>query len=93
MKSGLTSDWEDFKAVQKEVNKQVRGVKRSHLQETKSTDNQRQFGRFINSSRKDNGVQVLKGALDNFNIIPTFFSKKIEISISSEAYACKMTTC
>ena len=34
-----------------------------------------------------------KGALDNFNIIPTFFSKKIEISISSEAYACKMTTC
>ena len=35
----------------------------------------------------------IKGALDNFNIIPTFFSKKIEISISSEAYACKMTTC
>ena len=33
-----------------------------------------------------------KGALDNFNIIPTFFSKKIEISISSEAYVCKMTT-
>ena len=29
----------------------------------------------------------LKGALDNFNIIPTFFSKKIEISISSEAYS------
>ena len=29
----------------------------------------------------------LKGALDNFNIIPTFFSPKIEISISPEAYA------
>ena len=38
-------------------------------------------------------VNLIKGALDNFNIIPTFFSKKIEISISSEAYACKMTTC
>ena len=37
--------------------------------------------------------KCFKGALDNFNIIPTFFSKKIEISISSEAYACKMTTC
>ena len=36
---------------------------------------------------------LFKGALDNFNIIHTFFSKKIEITISSEAYACKMTTC
>ena len=35
----------------------------------------------------------LKEALDNFNIIPTFFSKQIEISISSEAYPYKMTTC
>ena len=44
---------------------------------------------------------MLKGAMDNFNIIPTFFQtknkkknkKKNEISISSEAYACKLTTC
>ena len=61
VKSGSTSDWENFKALQKEVSKQVRGAKRSHLQEMTSTENPRQFWRFINSSRKDNsGVQVLK---------------------------------
>ena len=49
--------------------------------------------RILRGNLNQNNVYI-KGALDNFNIIPTFFSKKKnEISISSEAYACKMTTC
>jgi len=61
VKSGLPEDWEKFQSLQKETNKTVRNAKREHLQEMTSTDNPRQFWRFINSSRKDStGVQVLK---------------------------------
>ncbi|XP_072050283.1 uncharacterized protein [Amphiura filiformis] len=61
VKSGLPSDWDNFKTLQKKVNKEIHGAKRSHLQEMTSSENPRQFWRFINSSRKDSsGVQVLK---------------------------------
>lgn len=67
IKSGSTSDWQIFKDLQKKVNHKVRSAKRSHLQEMTSTENPRQFWRFINSSRKDTtGIQVLKS--DNSNI-------------------------
>ena len=34
----------------------------------------------------------LKGALDNFSLIPQFF-KKVEILIPLEMYTCVVTTC
>ena len=35
----------------------------------------------------------LKGALDNFSLIPNFFSKKVEIFISLEVYTYVVTAC
>ena len=58
-----------------------------------STSNKLPFEKYSTPGGGIKEYTVFKGAWDNFNINPTFFSKKIEISISSEAYACKMTTC
>ena len=34
-----------------------------------------------------------KGALDNFSLIPNFFSKNVEIFISLEVYTYVVTAC
>ena len=39
------------------------------------------------------GALLLKGTLDNFNLIPHFFFKKIEIFIPSEVYTNVVTAC
>ena len=36
---------------------------------------------------------MLKGALDNFSLIPNFFFKKVEIFISLEVYTYVVTAC
>ena len=38
-------------------------------------------------------IYILKGALDNFNLIPRFFSKKVEIFIPLEVYPYVVTAC
>ena len=38
-------------------------------------------------------ISFLKGALDNFSLIPKFFSKKVEIFISLEVYTYVVTAC
>ena len=35
----------------------------------------------------------IKGALDNFSLIPNFFFKKVEIFISLEVYTYVVTAC
>ena len=35
----------------------------------------------------------VKGALDNFSLIPNFFFKKVEIFISLEVYTYVVTAC
>ena len=35
----------------------------------------------------------LKGALDNFSLVPNFFFKKVEIFISLEVYTYVVTAC
>ena len=37
--------------------------------------------------------RLLKGALDNFSLIPNFFFKKVEIFISLEVYTYVVTAC
>ena len=37
--------------------------------------------------------QTVKGALDNFSLIPKFFFKKVEIFISLEVYTYVVTAC
>ena len=36
---------------------------------------------------------IIKGALDNFSLIPNFFFKKVEIFISLEVYTYVVTAC
>ena len=36
---------------------------------------------------------LFKGALDNFSLIPQFFSKKVEIFIPLEVYTYVVTAC
>ena len=36
---------------------------------------------------------ILKGALDNFSLIPKFFFKKVEIFISLEVYTYVVPAC
>ena len=38
-------------------------------------------------------ISELKGALDNFSLIPFFFFKKVEIFISLEVYTYVVTAC
>ena len=38
-------------------------------------------------------VKNVKGALDNFSLIPNFFFKKVEIFISLEVYTYVVTAC
>ena len=37
--------------------------------------------------------KIVKGALDNFSLIPNFFFKKVEIFISLEVYTYVVTAC
>ena len=39
------------------------------------------------------GTGLLKGALDNFSLIPQFVLKKVEIFISLEVYTYVVTAC
>ena len=36
---------------------------------------------------------IIKGALDNFSLIPNFFFKKVEIFVSLEVYTYEVTAC
>ena len=38
-------------------------------------------------------IIIVKGALDNFSLIPQFFFKKVEIFIPLEVYTYVVTTC
>ena len=39
------------------------------------------------------GGTILKGALDNFSLIPNFFFKKVQIFVSLEVYTYVVTAC
>ena len=77
--------------------KQLPGDKlRVHIvQGWKNVHNWRKLFFLINHVRKfwKGHDRNVKGALDNFSLIPPFFSKKVEIFIPLEVYTYVVTAC
>ena len=51
------------------------------------------YGKIISFIRYTKYKIKIKGALDNFSLIPNFFSKKVEFFISLEVYTYVVTAC